>query len=599
MTDVFFNGILVGKIDGDARKFVEDIKLARQSGRVSNYLNINYNKQADVIYVVLERNRVRRPLIVVRDGRALLTKEKINALKKGMIKWKDLVKDGIIEYLDALEEENALVALNDDELTLKHTHMEINPIAIFGICTSMVPYANFNQSSRLNRGQKAQKQAIGCYTLNFQNRMDTAVNLLHYPQKPIVKSFTQSLLGDELSVGQNLVVAIMNYDGYNMSDAIVINKASVDRGVGRSTHFRPYPTEKLRYPGGQTDEIKIPDKDVQGYTLEKDYRFLGEDGIIYPETEVSGGDVLIGKTSPPRFLVKLEAFSTAANIRKDTSVRVRYNEKGIVNKVIITESEDGSMLIKIEMRDHRLPEIGDKFSSRYGQKGIIGLIANPEDLPFTADGTVPDLIFSPNGLPKRMTASQLIEAIGGKVGALAGRTVDGTPFLSETSKDLRKELLELGFREDGTEVMYDGRTGKEYAAKIFIGNIYYLRLKHQVADKIQARARGPVALLTRQPTEGKAKEGGLRLGEMEKDCFVAYGASLLLKERFDSDRTVIWICERCGNAAIYDAYKSKAYCSCGEKTRIYSVEMSYAFKLFLDELRSMHVRPRLILKDKY
>lgn len=597
-TDVFFNGALVGGVE-NPKKFVQDVISARRKNDISHLINLLYNQKENSVFINFDRNRVRRPLIIVEDGKPLLTNEHIKKLKNNEMSWSDLLKEGIIEYLDALEEESALVALNEEDVTSEHTHLEVNPIAIFGICTSMVPYANFNQSSRLNRGQKTQKQAMGCYTLNFLNRTDTAINLLHYPQKPIVRSFTQKIFGEELSAGQNVVIAILNYEGYNMQDAVVINRASIDRGFGRSTYYRPYVTEKLRYPGGVVDEILIPDKEVQGYTVEKDYRFLTEDGIIYPEAEVSGGDVLIGKTSPPRFLGKLEAFSTAANIRKDTSIRVRYGEKGIVSKVILTESEDGSMLVKVDLRNHRLPEVGDKFSNRHGQKGVIGFIVPPEDMPFTADGIIPDIIFSPNGLPKRMTVAHLIEAIGGKVGALAGRNIDGTSFESESAEDLRKELLKLGFREDGTETLYDGKTGKEYPARIFVGNMYYLRLKHQVADKIQARARGPVALLTRQPTEGKAKEGGLRLGEMEKDCFVAHGTSLLMKERFDSDREVVWICERCGNTAIYDVYKNRPYCLCGEKSRISPIEMSYAFKLFLDELKSMHIRPKLILKEKY
>ena len=598
MADVFFNGQLVGEVE-NPQAFVDSLKQTRRENKLSKHLNVYYHKKLDTVYTILEKDRVTRPLIVVKDGKSLLTSEKVATLREGTAKWSDLVKEGIIEYIDALEEEGTLVALTEEEITSKHTHLEINPIAIFGMTTSMVPYANFNQSTRLNRGQKTQKQAMGCYTLSFLNRMDTAINILHYPQRPLVRSFTQNLLGDELSAGQNLVIAVTNYDGYNMSDAVVLNRASIERGFGRSTHFRPYPTEKLRYPGGQIDEILMPGKDVQGFTIEKDYRLLTEDGITYPEADVYGGDVLIGKTSPPRFLGKLEAFSTAANIRKDTSIRMRYGEIGTVNKVVITESEDGQMLIKVDVRETRNPEVGDKMSTRHGQKGIIGSIIAPEDMPFTASGIVPDLIFSANGLPKRMTVSQMIEALGAKVGALAGRYIDGTSFLSENSADLRAELLKLGFREDGTEIMYDGRTGKEYPARIFVGSVYYLRLKHQVADKIQARARGPVALLTRQPTEGKAKEGGLRLGEMEKDCFVAHGASLLLKERFDSDKTIIWVCERCGDVAIYDSYKGKAYCLCGEKARISPIEMSYAFKLFLDELKSMHIKPKLLLKEKY
>jgi len=598
LSDVFFDGRLIGQVENPAH-FVASVRQARRENRLSKFFNISYNKRVDTIYAVLERNRVVRPLIVVKDKSLALTEEKIKSLREGAVKWSDLVRDGSIEYLDALEEEDTLIALNESDITEKHTHMEVNPVAIFSMTTSMVPYANFDQSSKLGRGQKAQKQAMGCYTLSFQNRMDTTVNLLHYPQKPITRSFTQSLLGNELSQGQNIVIAVINWEGYNMIDAIVINRASIERGFGRSSHFRPYITEKLRYPGGQIDEIIIPGKDISGYTIEKDYRFLTEDGVVYPEAEVAGGDVVIGKTSPPRFLGKLEAFSTAANIRKDASVRVRYGEGGVVNKVIITESEEGSQLIKVEVRENRQPEIGDKFSSKHGQKGVIGHIVSPENMPFSASGIVPDILFSPNGLPKRMTAGHLIEALAGKVGALAGRYIDGTPFVSEEVPDLRSELLNLGFIENGTETLYDGKTGREYKAKIFVGDMYYLRLKHQVADKIQVRARGPVTLLTRQPTEGKAKEGGLRLGEMEKDCFVAHGAALLMKERFDSDRTVVWVCEHCGNLAIYDAYKSKAYCLCGEKVRISPIEMSYAFKLFLDELKSMHIKPKLILKEKY
>lgn len=598
LSDVFFNGQLVGTV-ADTQAFVAAIVAARREGKLSRHLNVQYKKVLDTVYVALERDRVVRPLIIVKGGAPLLTPEHAQKLREGTIKWSDLVKEGVIEFLDCSEEENSHIALDENHITPRHTHMEINPIAIFGITTALVPYANYNQSSKLNRGQKTQKQAMGCYTLSYPNRLDTAINLLHYPQTPMVRSFAQRLLGDERAAGQNVVIAVINYDGYNMSDALVFNEGSIQRGLGRSTYFRPYSTEKLRYPGGQTDDILIPNKDVQGYTVERDYRLLTEEGITFPEAEAKGGDVLIGKTSPPRFLGKLESFSSAANIRKDTSIRVRYGETGVVNKVIITEGEGGAMLIRVDIRETRIPEVGDKYSSRHGQKGVIGQIVPEENIPFTASGIRPDILFSPNGLPKRMTVAQMIEVLGGKVGGLAGRHIDGTSFLNEPIADLRQQLLSLGFRDDGTEVLFDGRTGKQVPARIFIGNIYYLRLKHQVADKIQSRTRGPVALLTRQPTEGKAKEGGLRLGEMEKETFIAHGASLLLKERFDSDKTIVWVCERCGDIAVHDVYKNKAYCLCGEKTKVAPVEMAYAFKLFVDELKSLHIRPKLKLKEKY
>ncbi len=598
MSDAFFNGELVGTVE-NPQEFVKSVIDSRRQGKLSKFINVQYRKVLDTVYVTLERNRLARPLIVVKDSKLLLTQDHMQRLRSGEMKWSDLIKEGVIEYLDCLEEENTLIALDEAHITKDHTHMEVNPIAIFGITTSLVPFANFNQSSKLNRGQKSQKQAIGCYTLNFPNRLETAVNLLHYPQIPLVRSATQKLIGNERAAGQNIVIAIINFDGYNMADAIVFNKGSIQRGLGRSTYFRPYAAEKLRYPGGQIDDILMPNKDVQGYTVERDYRMLEEDGIISPESEVKGGDVLVGRTSPPRFLGKLDAFSSTANIRKDTSTRVRYGENGVVNKVVVTESEDGAPLIRVDVRETRNPEIGDKFASRHGQKGVVGLVVPEQDIPFTASGIRPDILFSPNGLPKRMTVAHMIEALAGKVGALAGRYINGTSFQSEHASDLREQLFELGFRDDGTELLIDGRTGKQVPARIFVGNMYYLRLKHQVADKMQSRARGPIALLTRQPTEGKAKEGGLRLGEMEKECFIAHGASLLMKERFDSDKAIIWVCERCGDIAIHDVYKNKAYCLCGEKTRVAPIEMSYAFKLFIDELKSLHIRPKLKLKEKF
>ena len=236
----------------------------------------------------------------------------------------------------------------------------------------------------------------------------------------------------------------------------------------------------------------------------------------------------------------------------------------------------------------------------YGQKGVIGMLVNQEDMPFTASGIVPDILFSPHGIPSRMTINHMIEIVAAKVGALRGEYIRGTTFDSEPEADLRKQLLELGFRDNGTETMYNGITGEMFEAKIYVGNIFYLKLKHMVANKLHSRASGRIQLLTRQPIEGRSKGGGLRIGEMEKDCFVAHGASLLLKERFDSDKTLLYVCENCGMVAIYDSYKNKKYCpKCGSNVNISAVEISYAFKLLLDELKSMVVYPKLELKSKY
>ena len=451
-------------------------------------------------------------------------------------------------------------------------------------------------------GSKNQKQALGFYVSNFSKRIDMDVNLLHTPQIPIVKTLMNDIMGYEKHPsGQNIVVAVMSYKGYNMEDAIVLNKGSINRGFGRSSYFRPAVIDELRYPGGLTDEISIPDKDVKGYRSEHDYRLLDDDGIIHPEAQVEEGDVIIGKTSPPRFLSGMDEYNLTSNTRRESSFAVKHGENGTVDFVLITENEEGNKLIQVRLRDQRIPEIGDKFTSRHGQKGVVGMIVPQEDMPFSSSGIIPDLLFSPHGIPSRMTISHLIELVGGKVGALSGRYIDGTTFDSEPEKEIRKELLHLGFREDGTETFYNGETGEQFEAKIYVGSMYYLKLKHMVANKLHSRARGPIQLLTRQPTEGRAKEGGLRLGEMEKDTFVAHGASLLLKERFDSDRVVVPICAKSGLIGYYDARRNNVSVSPihGDDSDMFNVEISYAFKLFLDELMSLGIYPKLKVKSKY
>jgi len=495
-----------------------------------------------------------------------------------------------------------LVAYDIEKLTEDHTHLEVTPGAISGITTALVPFGSFNQPSRLIIGSKNQKQAIGFYAANYHIRIDMDTNLLHYPQFPIVKTKIHSVSNyAEHPAGQNMVVAIMSYKGYNMEDGVILNKSSVERGLARSSYFRPVSTELLRYSGGLTDDMCVPDKEVKGYRSEKDYINLEEDGIVKLEAKVHEGDVLIGRTSPPRFLSSLDEYNLAVATRRESSVALKHGEQGIADFIMLTENEEGNKLIQVRLRDERIPEIGDKFTSRHGQKGVTGILIPSTDLPFSQSGIVPDLIFTPHGVSSRMTVSHLLELIGGKVGALSGRYVDATLFKSEKEVDLRLELANLGFRDDGTEVFYDGITGKKMIARIYVGNMYYLRLRHMVANKIQSRARGPIQLLTRQPTEGKAKEGGLRLGEMEKDTFVAHGASLLLKERFDSDRVVIPVCEKSGLMGYYDLKKGNAAVSplFGDDVDVSNIEMSYAFKLLLDEMRSLGIYTRLNLKNKY
>ncbi|MDD5741700.1 MAG: DNA-directed RNA polymerase subunit B [Candidatus Nanoarchaeia archaeon] len=593
--DIFYNGRFIGHID-NAKEFINNLKEKRRKAELPLELSIRHNPALDNILLSTEVGRVMRPLIIVDNGKPRLTEEHLSLLKDGSLHWDDLIKNGIVEYLDASEEENALVALTENELSEERTHLEIDKIDLLGVVTSLVPYSNHDQSSRLNRGSKTQKQALGLYAANFHCRIDTDVSILHYPQKPIVRSFVYDTLQVH-PAGQNVVVAVMTHEGYNMEDALILNQGSVDRGLGRSTYFRPYTSIELNYAGGLKDEIVIPEKDVAGYRTEESYRFLEDDGIVYPEAKLREGEAVIGKTSPPKFLSEVREISIRA--KKEASSVIRQEEQGTIDAVFITEDEQGNKIVQVKTRDQRIPELGDKFATSHGQKGVIGAIVPENDMPFTSLGVRPDIIFNPHSIPSRMTVGYLIELLAGKVGSLCGRIVDGTGFSGENVEKLEDELKTLGFRYDGKETVYNGITGKMMNVKIYVGNMYYLKLKYMVSNKMHARASGKVTLLTRQPIEGRARGGALRLGEMEQQALVAHGASLLLKERYDSDKVLINICSKCGAVAIDDIIRNKIFCPMCNSQEIEPVEMSYAFKLLVDEIQSLHIKTKFNLKNKY
>ncbi len=594
-TDIFIDGIFVGMVS-DSNNFVSKIREKRRKGEFPIQMNIRNNEDIGVVLISTEPGRVLRPLIIVDNSVSKLKSEHILQLEQNELKWNDLVKQGVIEYIDASEEEDALVALYEEEITSEHTHLEIDNIDLFGVVTSLVPYGNHDQSSRLNRGSKTQKQALGIYAANYLSRLDTDVSILQYPQKPLVRSFVYDTL-NTYPAGQNLVVAIMTHDGYNMEDALVFNKGSLDRGVGRSFYFRPYSTVEMNYTGGLKDSITIPEKDISGYKTEASYRYLEEDGIVYPEAEINEGEVLIGKVAPPKFLS--EAREISIKTKKEASTTMRQEEKGTVDLVLITEDSEGNKIVQVKTRDHRIPELGDKFATSHGQKGVIGAIVPEEDIPFTSKGVRPDVIFNPHGLPSRMTVGYLLELMGGKVGCLKGDIVDGTSFSGASKDELEKQLKELGFRYDGKETMYNGVTGKMMESKIFIGNLYYLKLKYMVGNKLHGRASGKIALLTRQPVEGRARGGALRLGEMEQQALVAHGASLLLKERYDSDKIILHICSKCGTLAINDIMREKILCPLCYSEEVEPVEVSYAFKLLIEEIQGLHILTNFKLRNKY
>ena len=586
MTDVFLDGEILGDIESP-EEIKENLIEQRRDGLIDKEVSIFYSEDKNELRINSDAGRILRPVIIVEDGEPLVSEEDIEQLEKNEITLQDLEEEGKIEFMDAEEEENAYVAIDREETTEEHTHLEIDPQIINGISASLTVFPEHNRGDRVNFGAKMAGQGLGLPSRDFHQRFPTRSNVMSYPQQPIVDTNTYDTLVGDHPIGQNMVVALASFDGYNIEDAVIMNEASIDRGLARTTYMRTYQTEAQRFWGGQQDKIGIPNKDVRGYRHEEAYVQLDEDGIINPETEVDSDDVLIGKTSPPKFLGSDggEVQMGLAD-RRETSLTVRHGERGKIDKVMISETSDGDKLLKVKMREYRIPELGDKFATRHGQKGTVGMITPEENMPFTKQGITPDIILSTHAIPSRMTVSQIIELIGGKAGALRGEPVDGSAYENEDADDLRDTLEELGFQRSGKETMYNGVTGEKMEADIMIGPGYYLKLSHMVGDKVHARGRGPVTLLTKQPTEGRSQEGGLRLGEMEKDVFVGHGASLLLKERFGADSTEIKVDEE-GNIGYYDRKEGKFISPEMDQSEFEETEIPHAFLLLMNELKSM------------
>jgi DNA-directed RNA polymerase II subunit RPB2 len=480
---------------------------------------------------------------------------------------------------------------------------------ILGVCASIIPFPDHNQSPRNTYQSAMGKQAMGVYTTNYSLRMDTLAHVFYYPQKPLVVTDSMDYIHfKELPAGTMAVVAIGCYTGYNQEDSVIMNQSCIDRGIYRSMYFKLYSDTESKKIGEEEFFEKLDSVTTSGMREHSLYDKIEMDGLVAPGTHVGGGDVVIGKTCPLPAVDKALASMGMSRrgllmtqSKKDSSTCLKITESGICDAVMLSTDSDNNKLTKVRIRSIRVPTIGDKFASRHGQKGTCGMTYRQEDMPFTVDGITPDIIINPHAIPSRMTIGHLIECLLGKVAALAGTEGRATPFIDVTVEDVSNTLHTLGYQSRGNEVMYNGFTGVRLEAPIFLGPTFYQRLKHLVDDKIHARARGQVQNITRQPTEGRAKDGGLRFGEMERDCMISHGAANLLRDRLflSSDKFEVHVCDLCGLVCVANLKEGKFKCeSCKNTVNISRVELPYACKLLFQELMSMCIVPRMFTQPE-
>ena len=574
---IFHNGAPIGFCN-DIRILSEELRSARQSRVISSDSCIVIDNGDLIIWT--DSGRVSRPVFIVKDGKLKINESQISDLKDGRLRWDDLFSLGIIENLSVYEEEHALIACSSEELTTKHSHCELDPALILGTLASTIPYPDHNQSPRNVYQAAMGKQAMGVYASNFSKRFDTNGHIMHYPQKPLVTTrVAKALCGDELPAGMQAIVAIMCFGGYNQEDSLLFNKSAVERGFGRSTTFRTYDASNSSTRQAPASEFKKQDT----YGTMNDT--LDIDGLTLPGTTINKGKAI---------------FCNVTHGKKYPHIKKNKKASGVVDSTILFQNANGGQTAKTRIREQRIPEMGDKFSSRHGQKGTIGMMYNQEDLPFTAEGIVPDLIVNPHAIPSRMTIGHVFECAASKLAALLGIRIDATAFSHKSVDDICKMLKKAGYSEDGKEVMYHPYTGKRLKGRVFIGPTFYQRLKHMVGDKIHARAKGKIVGLTRQPVDGRANGGGLRWGEMERDCGVAHGASAVLHERMmiSSDAYDAPICETCGLiGTVTSDFMGEYKCASCDGKNVQVVKMPYAGKLLMQELMAMGVSPKIILKQ--
>ena len=613
-TRVFLNGAWIGMIDTDKTlETLAKLKKAKQCGLVHIHTGIIWKPALRELWITTEAGRMLRPLYnaetlreIGSDSSGKLLKQLLtHKVWETLLLWESPNGNSLIEYVDPGETEGIYIAMNPEKVMQdgSYTHAEIHPSTILGTLASNIPFPDHNQSPRNSYQAAMGKQAMGMYALNFQERFDALAHLLCYPQIPFVSPFMSKFYGAQtMPSGQNIIVAIMTYTGYNQEDSIMINRGSLERGLFRSVFYRTYKDEERKnQSSGEEERFDRPDPQLTKQMKNANYTKLGPDGFVPENAYVGNDDILIGKVVPLRVPTGM-VIPAGTKRYRDISRTMRNNEIGYVDRIFRNRNGEGYSLAKVRVRQDRIPEIGDKFSSRHGQKGTVGMILNTEDMPQTASGLVPDIIINPHCIPSRMTIAQLMETLLGKICSELGCLGDGTPFNEVTIENLEKILRDhLGLEPHGNEILYNGYTGRQMETSIYMGPCYYQRLRHCSADKLHSRSSGPLVMLTRQPAEGRAREGGLRFGEMERDCVVAHGITEFTKERFMecSDLFRCWSCRDCGLLAIANQKEGIWQCrGCGNTTNFAAIEIPYAYKLLLQELETMSISSRIITQGK-
>jgi DNA-directed RNA polymerase II subunit RPB2 len=561
------------------------MKEAKRNFVLHPHSGITWSVTKQELSIETDGGRIVRPLFLIQNG-ILLSRPKKDD-------WNEWVKTNI-EYIDSAESDTVRVAMTPNEITPQHTHCEIHPALMLGHMASTIPLSDHNQSPRNTYQSAMGKQAMGLYAKNYAKRLDKNGYVLCSPMRPFVETRMMNVMKiQDMPFGYNAIVAIGIYSGYNQEDSVILNKGALDRGLFRSLYYTIYKDEEHRnVASGKEEKFTKPRREnTRGYK-NSSYHAVQENGIPAVNSIINENDIVIGKVTN----IKGDAHGFTF---RDSSTTHKNSEPCRVDGVWQDKNSDGYPFIKVRAVSERVPEIGDKVSSRHGQKGTCGIILNEEDMPCTASGLRPDIIMNPHAVPSRMTIAQLMETMFGKVCTEKGTLGDGTPYSHLKIEDLKKHMIELGMHPYGNEIMYNGQTGEMMEAEIFMGPTFYQRLKHMVSDKKHSRSRGPIVSLTRQPCEGRSRDGGLRVGEMERDCMLSHGTAMFTKERLMdvSDPFSTGFCKNCGVLAVVNKDASLYDCgTCGVQTEFEMKTIPYAMKLWCQELEAMHIVPRLVFE---